>query len=82
MSWKLSSGGSAGEKFRASGIDFPRQQWTKVEGEFADVKDPHLHQDFKFQIYSIKKDGVITRFAVGEYVSGYWGYYVEEQSSK
>jgi hypothetical protein len=77
MSWKFVKAGSDGDRFRVGGIDFLRQQWTAVEGRYADVKDPHFHQDFKFQVYTIDKDGVITKFAAGEFSNGYWGFYIE-----
>lgn len=89
MSWKFVTGsdflpdsGSETPKFRMSGTDFLRHQWTAVEGQYADVKDPHLHQDFKFQIYTVATRGVITRFAAGEFVNGYWGFYMEAPPSK
>lgn len=67
-----------GEKCRLNGINVWDYQWVPTKSSII-VKDPRYKQDHKMQIYEIKADHSVARFAAGEFSNGVWGFYQERK---
>jgi len=76
MEWKLVSVVPERQKLKIQGVNVWSQKWNAVKNETAYVKDPSFNQPFTFQVYTMINDGVVIKFAVGEFSNAIWGFYV------
>ena len=76
MEWKLAGVVPDGREFKIQGVNVWSKKWNAIRNEFAHVQDPLYKQPFTFQVYSIINDGVVIRFAAGEFSNCMWGFYV------
>lgn len=64
-----------GEKYKLNGLNVWDFKWFSTGTTI--VKDPLYNQDHEMQVYEIKTDNKIIRFAAGEFSNGVWGFYKE-----
>lgn len=68
-----------GEKFEINGLNIWDYQWYQT-GERITVKDHLYGQNHMMQVFEIKKDKTVVRFAAGEFSNCVWGIYQEQQN--
>ena len=76
-SWKFETSGPTG-LCRLFGVDIYQYRWQRCE-ETATVIDPHYHVEKVFPVYKVEIDGVMHRFAAGEFSNGVSGFYLPEE---
>ena len=62
------------------GVQIFDYDWHET-GETARVRDPRYHQRQKFSVYTVEIDGIVRRFAAGEFSNMVWGFYIEDPAS-
>jgi hypothetical protein len=67
-----------GERFEIDGVNVWSHEWQRVSGLTAEVKDPLYRQDYRFDVYEIRKGSAAIRFAAGEYSGNVYGFYVPD----
>ena len=77
MNWKFETAGLTGE-CTAFGVDIFKYPWRNC-GETAIVIDPHYGVEPTFHVYEVEIDGVLRRFAGGEFSNGVYGFYRPEE---
>jgi hypothetical protein len=75
MDWIFVGAVPEGQGLEINGVNVWSQKWTTVNGELAEVIDPHYHQPFTFSVYTIKNGESDIKFAAGEFSNMVWGFY-------
>jgi len=73
--WQFIGAYLDGEAFALEGTDVWKSTWLRREGEFAEVRDPHHHQRFRFEVFELPTAAGRVVFAAGEFSNGVWGFY-------
>lgn len=74
MTWQHEVTGIEGEVI-LFGINIFEYEWHRMD-ENVSVQDPLYHQNYRFPIYTVKVNGVLHKFAAGEFSNSVWGFYL------
>ena len=59
------------------GVNIFNYKWNDTK-EKVTIKDPLYHQPYDFSIYTVDINGILKRFAAGEFSNCIWGFYLEK----
>ena len=80
MNWKLYKVSNDNDNLEIDGIKVWSEGWIRIEGTVAEVKDPKYKQDYIFQVFEIRKESKVIRFAAGEFSNTVWGIYLPNET--
>lgn len=75
--WEYLGSSADSSIFIIRGVDVWKYEWIQVMCAKAKIKDPIYQQDFLFDLYEIKANDCIIRFAAGEFSNCVWGFFKE-----
>lgn len=73
--WKYKLTGTDGDCI-LFGVNIFDYEWNDT-GKTATIIDPQYHKEYIFNVFTVEIDGIVKRFAAGEFSNGVWGFYLE-----